>query len=242
MERDDWLVSRALDEEAAEEEREELERRAALDPVLLDRLEEEWALQRDLSELGRMGAPFDIAAAVLRRIEREERSASTGRVRDLLRTLGARLSLPAPAWAMAALVLVAMGFLAGRATREAPAEPTLTAKAIQVAEPHTYRPPEIDAAPPARRAYVRFVFQADSARSVAVVGDFNDWDTGTTPLSRLSGTDTWTAMVPLPEGVHEYMFVVDGDRFMSDPLAARYRDDGFGNRNALIELSQADPY
>ena len=44
----------------------------------------------------------------------------------------------------------------------------------------------------------------------------------------------WSAVVVLPAGAHEYMFVVDGERWIADPLAGRYVSDGFGRQNALL--------
>jgi len=43
--------------------------------------------------------------------------------------------------------------------------------------------------------------------------------------------------VPLPPGNYEYVFVVDGERWVADPRAARYRPDGFGNNNAMLTVS-----
>ena len=45
----------------------------------------------------------------------------------------------------------------------------------------------------------------------------------------------------LPAGQHEYMFVVDGERWVPDPLAGRYVDDGFGEgqQNSLLIVRPA---
>ena len=45
----------------------------------------------------------------------------------------------------------------------------------------------------------------------------------------------------LPAGQHEYMFVVDGERWVADPLAGRYVDDGFGagRQNAVLIVRRA---
>ena len=44
----------------------------------------------------------------------------------------------------------------------------------------------------------------------------------------------WRAAVVLPVGQHEYMFVVDGEQWVTDPLAGRFVDDGFGRQNSLL--------
>ena len=73
-----------------------------------------------------------------------------------------------------------------------------------------------------------FVGHFPGARSVEVVGSFNDWSRGTLHLNDDNGDGIWHAKAVLPAGQHEYMFVVDGERWVSDPLAGRYVDDGFG--------------
>src|SRR5438093_1440048 len=72
------------------------------------------------------------------------------------------------------------------------------------------------------------------ARSVDVVGAFTDWHTGVVPLRDDDNDGVWSAVVVLPAGTHEYMFVVDGERWVVDPLAGRYVSDGFGRQNALL--------
>ncbi len=89
--------------------------------------------------------------------------------------------------------------------------------------------------------YVQFVLRAPEASSVALAGDFNGWRP-TIVLQDPSGEGVWTARVPLRPGVHEYMFVIDGSRWVTDPLAERYSDDGFGNRNAVLAISPANAF
>ncbi len=83
--------------------------------------------------------------------------------------------------------------------------------------------------------YVQFSLDAPGARTVAVSGDFNQW-TADAAMDDPDGDGVWTLRVPLEPGVHEYMFVVDGERWVTDPLAERYADDGFGNRNAVLAV------
>lgn len=83
--------------------------------------------------------------------------------------------------------------------------------------------------------YVQFRLEAPGARSVAVAGDFSDWEPAY-PLDDPDGDGVWTGRVPVRPGVHTYMFVVDGERWLTDPEAERYQDDGFGNRNAVVAV------
>lgn len=92
--------------------------------------------------------------------------------------------------------------------------------------------------PEAARVYVQFSVEAPEARSVAVAGDFTGW-TPRQVLQDVDGDGVWTGRVPLQPGVHEYMYVIDGERWVTDPRAERYVDDGFGNRNAVLAVAPA---
>ncbi len=90
--------------------------------------------------------------------------------------------------------------------------------------------------PGEKEGIAQFVGHFPGARSVEVVGTFNDWRRGALPLSDEDHDGIWHGAVVLPAGQHEYMFVVDGERWVADPLAGRYVDDGFGagRQNALL--------
>jgi Glycogen recognition site of AMP-activated protein kinase len=82
--------------------------------------------------------------------------------------------------------------------------------------------------PGVAQGIANFVGQFPGAQSVEVVGSFNDWSRGMLHLNDDDGDGIWHAKAVLPAGQHEYMFVVDGERWLPDPLAGRYVDDGFG--------------
>ncbi len=73
-----------------------------------------------------------------------------------------------------------------------------------------------------------------ATKEVALVGDFNGWDENATPMIRRGADGAWSARVPLPPGRHVYAFVVDGRRWLVDPLAPQVPDAGYGPTNALI--------
>lgn len=95
--------------------------------------------------------------------------------------------------------------------------------------------PATPAAPTAAAtSVVRFAIQAPEAASVALVGDFNDWDAGATLLRPAAGDDgLWTVEVPLSAGRHEYAFIVDGTEWRATAHAAPVADD-FGRPNAVV--------
>ena len=75
-----------------------------------------------------------------------------------------------------------------------------------------------------------------NAQSVELVGTFNNWTPGTIVLKGPNANGRWTAEVLLPPGRHEYLFLVDGREWMTDPTAVMRRPDGFGRENAVIDI------
>lgn len=83
---------------------------------------------------------------------------------------------------------------------------------------------------------VRFVYQNEAAASVAVAGDFSNWEPIPLSRHRRDGRVIWAATIPLPRGEHRYMYVVDSVQWVTDPLATTVLEDGFGNLNAILSL------
>lgn len=44
----------------------------------------------------------------------------------------------------------------------------------------------------------------------------------------------WSVVVPLPEGEHAFMYLIDGTRWIAPPLAQDFVTDGFGNTNGIV--------
>ncbi len=85
----------------------------------------------------------------------------------------------------------------------------------------------------------RFSVFAPGAQQVSLAGDFNGWRTDELFLSDVTGRGHFSVALPLRPGRYAYMFVVDGTTWVTDPRAEAYRDDGFGNRNALVNIEAA---
>lgn len=75
-------------------------------------------------------------------------------------------------------------------------------------------------------------FSAPAAEEVSLVGSFNDWDVGATPL-RSSRDGEWRAEVKLAPGRYEYLFVVDG-KWVPDPNAGQTTPNPFGGVNSVL--------
>ncbi len=83
----------------------------------------------------------------------------------------------------------------------------------------------------------RFSLKARGAKKVAIAGSFNQWDTGRDLLSGPDNDGVWTVVLPLTEGRYEYLFLVDGTKWVLDPEAP-FEDDGFGGRDSVVVVGR----
>jgi hypothetical protein len=90
------------------------------------------------------------------------------------------------------------------------------------------------AADPEAAVPVQFVLDATAAASVAVVGDFNDWNASASPMQRLPGSGVWTTTLLMSPGRHVYAFVVDDRTWTPDPRAPRAADSDFGKPGSVL--------
>ena len=88
-------------------------------------------------------------------------------------------------------------------------------------------------------AEVQFSLRISDGKShtVAIAGDFNGWNPQANLLEDPDGDGIWTGTLKLEPGRYEYMFVLDGEKWFPDPNALRYVKDGFGNKNAILEIN-----
>ena len=83
---------------------------------------------------------------------------------------------------------------------------------------------------------VRFVLDSTvSAERVFLAGSFSGWDAQGIELAR--GADgRWAVVVELDSGRHLYKFVLDGERWIPDPLNQQREGDGHGGSNTILAL------
>jgi len=81
---------------------------------------------------------------------------------------------------------------------------------------------------------VVFQFSDPAARSVAVMGTFNDWNPRGYEMVRDASSGQWTLKIRLHPGQHDYVFWIDNEKIQPDPHADLIQDDGFGNANSVI--------
>lgn len=163
--------------------------------------------------------PSDVSARVMRRVAElqqygDRRDPVWRRAWDTFwrpRTVSFR-----PAWGVAVAAFCGLLLLAPWAQETAPMAPVTATAPTGSA-----------------RVFVHFQLEAPAATTVALAGDFTEWQ----PRHELSRAESgvWSVVVPMEPGVHQYGFVVDGERWTVDPLAPVV-DDGFGGSNSRLEV------
>ena len=90
-----------------------------------------------------------------------------------------------------------------------------------------------EASPVEAAVLVHFRLEAPDAREVQLAGDFTGWEPRYTLNQVREGV--WSVVVPVQPGVHQYGFLVDGQRWRIDPFAPQV-DDGFGGTNSRLDV------
>ncbi len=81
---------------------------------------------------------------------------------------------------------------------------------------------------------VELSLQAPEAKEVFVAGEFNQWDTQSTPMKR--GKDgNWKVKTSLPPGRYEYKFLVD-NRWMEGLPGTELVPNRFGTQNCVLRV------
>ena len=78
---------------------------------------------------------------------------------------------------------------------------------------------------------VNFICAAPKAKSVSLIGDFNDWNPESHPMKR-QPDGAWMVQVPLHHGHHHYLFLIDG----VPTLDARAQGTARNERNGKVSL------
>lgn len=160
---------------------------------------------------------IDVSADVMRRIPPlRDRQSVGARLRGLLGWLWT----PRPLTLRPAL---AGAFVLALAAASAIAFQPERARDLQIAA--------ADASPV--RILVQFRLSAAEVNQVALVGDFTSWQPGH-QLHQVS-PGVWAVDVALEPGVYNYGFLVDGERWVLDPLAPQVTD-GFGGANSRLAV------
>jgi len=91
-----------------------------------------------------------------------------------------------------------------------------------------------------KRSWCRVAFrlnrkQARNARTVHIVGDFNDWNPAATPMERLK-KGAFNGVVDLETGrEYQFRYLLNGTDWVNDPEADRYATTPYGDaKNCVI--------
>ena len=199
--------------------------------MLDDDLEFDPALERVVAVARRPVAVDPAARGRLLAALRAEARPSRGRAGWVARLTDARsLRLSPLAGAALAAGLVGVGVLLGLDLASSPP------RAVVNADPRGAEKLGVLEQRAARDG-VKFVLVAPQAARVSLVGDFNGWDPAATPMQRTPTGGTWSVVVPLKAGRHEYAFVVDGKHWLPDPSAPLAPVDGLGAPNSVVLVS-----
>jgi len=230
----DAIVRRFIDGDLSDEEARAALHRIADDPEARSLLQFELRMTQNLAASQAPQPSSDFAARTVEQLDDADSSvpALSRRLHDWWKAVTRPLvTIPVrPAHTVATLaIMFAVGLLAW------PSGPAPAPPASSPAATSSVRPAATASSQP-ETVWTRFVYTNDAADSVAVAGDFSQWEP--IPLSphSVDGKTVWTGLVPVSRGEHEYQFVIDGERWVTDPLAPVKQDDGFGAKNAVLKL------
>jgi len=82
---------------------------------------------------------------------------------------------------------------------------------------------------------VVFVTLYPRAGSVAIAGDFNNWQPEKTTMERVGKSGVWQTKLKLPAGKYRYRLVVDG-QWQQDPYNEQTELNPFGGFNSVLEI------
>lgn len=81
---------------------------------------------------------------------------------------------------------------------------------------------------------IRFTVRVPGAKQVFLVGSFNGWAKDTMPMTLIDGSSLWSVDVPLAEGEHTFMYLIDGIQWMTPTQAEDFVTDDFGQLNGVV--------
>ena len=72
------------------------------------------------------------------------------------------------------------------------------------------------------------------AQSVHLVGEFNDWDTAATPMTRRKGGAFRVTLELEPGREYQFRYLVNGEHWCNDWHADAYVPSAFGGDNCIV--------
>jgi hypothetical protein len=110
-------------------------------------------------------------------------------------------------------------------------------RAVSLAKREQHEISQKDFRPPcADRGSVTFFYHNDEAQNVALVGDFNHWNSAET-LFQKEANGIWRATIgELKQGRYRYKFVANNELWIEDPANGLKEADHFGGFNSILHV------
>ncbi len=92
--------------------------------------------------------------------------------------------------------------------------------------------------PKGKSVKVTFQLPADAAqKSVAIVGDFNDWDKKKDQMKLDKKKGVWSKSLSLkPDNTYQFRYYVDESEWRNDEQADRYASNPYFSENSVLEV------
>ncbi len=81
---------------------------------------------------------------------------------------------------------------------------------------------------------VVFEYEDPEANKVSLVGTFNNWNKDSDPMEKID--NVWKRTVMLPQGTHEYQFVINDTEWLSDPATENKVPNKYKGQNSVITI------
>lgn len=230
-EKNEKLLRQYLDGELSDAQEQQALHMIADDPEMRSMLHFERQLQTSFSDEDTFEVPAGFSDGVMNAIGLNQNEEQTVSPLETLRRILRSLWIPKqirfrPAYALCLLlVFLAISALPFYASWQSPDQFSATAGASVERVSDN-----------GEQVWTRFVYIDNKAQSIAIAGDFNNWEPTQLTRKNVNGEQVWTGLIPMKRGEHRYMFVKNGKQWVTDPLATVQQDDGFGNKNAVIFL------
>jgi 1,4-alpha-glucan branching enzyme len=95
-----------------------------------------------------------------------------------------------------------------------------------------------------KRNVARVTFELPSnmwAERVNLVGEFNDWDTTATPMTRNRSDANWRATIELKTGRrYRFRYLVDGKEWLNDWHADDHDENPYGSYDSVVDLTDSE--
>ena len=186
-----------------------------------------------IASMPRQDVPEDILHQVMSRIKVKRQSWLRKYLRQLRRSVVGPTGRAVMVGGLASVAILSAGWLLDPDIRKS-YFPKITPSVVEVAHrPDNMRLARADVG---LSKEVTFVAHLPSAKDVAVIGTFNNWDPSRHVMRKATGGDVFTLTVSLPMGRYVYAFLIDGVLLQPDVGALIQEDDGFGNTNSVLIL------